>query len=511
MKHPTPIADAIDIVATRLVATAEQAWAEIKSKTCHGRLSLAGIDEKARLCPVEPHWLSYIERWGPDGSDMPGRESGSMIAFDRERASRDRRADARDGRTLRSVPPIRLRDVVAEGEQLDVLWPPGDHELPYAFASALVPLGLVADRDNCKMEIIDGAWQAGKITLWGRRKGHAVPEPIRQYHGLVIQWMGGAPKGDYYAEAYAHPKEFGAGYHKHEWEDLAIPRGDLEQLPNPFTSLRDTIAAAHEWHRQTVPDDQGELRRIPEALAQLRKTACEAFEKRQAPDITADIVEAGCDRIRDHIFRDLLHWLARGEFAAVLETVYGREVMSKGPYWLRPDGTPTPQAQRALITGTAQTVHNGSCVAGTVKARPADFERFSEWCLTYLGLVEVAPAAAADSPSPVDQADEAQPVIDPAEQGRLDGRGSDALQTPMIVLSPGPKGGEQSVSREAWQIAESLLACGQGHPRRHGRLMGLARQVNGQLAQRGHIRQDDSVRKAIGPSLRDWERKNPDK
>jgi hypothetical protein len=56
----------------------------------------------------------------------------------------------------------------------------------------------------------------------------------------------------------------------------------------------------------------------------------------------------------------------------VLDTVYGLEVMRKGPFWLTPDGTPTPEAKRALITGTAQITRNGGHLPGTVKVPPRE-------------------------------------------------------------------------------------------------------------------------------------------
>jgi hypothetical protein len=98
------------------------------------------------------------------------------------------------------------------------------------------------------MRIIESAWQAGEITLWGRRKGYAMPEPIREYRGLVISWHAGPPKGQYYAEAHAHPSQPGAHYHRHEWEDLAITKADLENLYGSRETdkalLRDTLERA---------------------------------------------------------------------------------------------------------------------------------------------------------------------------------------------------------------------------------------------------------------------------
>jgi hypothetical protein len=70
------------------------------------------------------------------------------------------------------------------------------------------------------MRIIESAWQSGEITLWGRRKGHAMTEPTREHRGLVIESHVGPPKREYYAEAYAHPAQLDADYYQREWEDL---------------------------------------------------------------------------------------------------------------------------------------------------------------------------------------------------------------------------------------------------------------------------------------------------
>ena len=507
MEQPTPIIDAIDAVATHLGATAEQAWAEIKSGAFYGRLSLEGIDDKGRPCSVERHWIPYIERWGNDDpslgsltdnqarmSDMPNRDSGSMIAFDRERAFRDRRADKSDGREPRSVPPMRVRELMAEGTQLGQMWAPAENHLKrldWRTPSAmLISLGAAVEPDNRLMDVIESAWQAGEITLFGRRPNGSMWEPIVQYFGLEIIWHASAPRGDYYAEARAQPKNLlGSDFYKHRWEELLIPAADLARLQQPAETLhtgdpqlRDTLEAVCRWQHQRKPDP-AELKRLPEALADFRRSVDKLMRHRHGPDVPADVAEDEYNRARDHIDGELLQSLARGEFAAFLETHYGLEVMSDGEFWLNADGSPTPQGGRALITGAAPSARaNNGPVVGIVKVSRSEFERFAGACLVKLGLA--APASAADTEAPV------------AVAG---------------VLSPGPKGGEQNVDQLAWKIAERLLKSDQARARGHGRLMSLARQVNQELAKGGHKRQDDSIRKAIGPSLREWERKNPDK
>jgi hypothetical protein len=158
MERQIPIASAIETLAKRLGATNEQAWAEIKSSAFYGRLSLAGIDDKGRLCDLEPHWIRYISPWGvedpsPDGgstagattSDMP--RHGDFIAFDRERAIRHWRADKREGRTPRSIPPIRMRDVVADAAELDVRWMRAEYEFQSLDWSLGNALSWIAYRD----------------------------------------------------------------------------------------------------------------------------------------------------------------------------------------------------------------------------------------------------------------------------------------------------------------------------------------------------------------------------
>jgi hypothetical protein len=138
-----PIADAIDVLAKRLHASRDQAWKEIKSKVRRGSLSLDGIDETGRTVGIEAHWIDYIEPW--ETGDIPDRESGSMIAFDLARAIRDRRADQREGRQCRSVPPLRIRDLEVDCAQLASLWaegtsrpePPRKSSVPAALRAAI--------------------------------------------------------------------------------------------------------------------------------------------------------------------------------------------------------------------------------------------------------------------------------------------------------------------------------------------------------------------------------------
>jgi hypothetical protein len=136
IKSRAPIVEAVKTVAARLSATEEEAWRAIKSQCAAGLLTLEGIDEKGQPRTVERHWIIYIEKFGldlPSGahfeSDMPDRDSGSMVAFDRHRAQRDRLSDEADGAQPRSLPPRRLHDLVADGAQLDKLCSQAERDL----------------------------------------------------------------------------------------------------------------------------------------------------------------------------------------------------------------------------------------------------------------------------------------------------------------------------------------------------------------------------------------------
>jgi hypothetical protein len=77
---------------------------------------------------------------------------------------------------------------------------------------------------------------------------------------------------------------------------------------------------------------------------------------------------------------------------------------------------------------------------------------------------------------------------------------------------PGPKGGEQKVANLACEIAQRILESDQKPPRGRGRLAELSRLVQRELAKLHHDRKADSIRRSyIGPYLKDWEKRNPDK
>ena len=80
-----------------------------------------------------------------------------------------------------------------------------------------------------------------------------------------------------------------------------------------------------------------------------------------------------------------------------------------------------------------------------------------------------------------------------------------------IIAADAGEAGGTSGKQLAWQIALEILSDDARRPARgQGRLMALARLINVELARRGHRYQDDSIRKLIQPSLREWEDKHPD-
>jgi hypothetical protein len=74
---------------------------------------------------------------------------------------------------------------------------------------------------------------------------------------------------------------------------------------------------------------------------------------------------------------------------------------------------------------------------------------------------------------------------------------------------PGRKAGAISVKDLACKLVLRILDDeAQRPPRGRGRLTTLAGMVNADLVRHGHHYKDDSVRKMIAPSVRDWEKKH---
>jgi len=77
---------------------------------------------------------------------------------------------------------------------------------------------------------------------------------------------------------------------------------------------------------------------------------------------------------------------------------------------------------------------------------------------------------------------------------------------------PGPKPGEKSPKELACQIALEVLDDKEKRPKRgYGWRTKIARLVNAELASRGSKYRDDSVRRIIYPTIKEWEIENPDK
>ncbi len=105
----------------------------------------------------------------------------------------------------------------------------------------------------------------------------------------------------------------------------------------------------------------------------------------------------------------------------------------------------------------------------------------------------------------------ARPRTEPRPQPTEPLRGGLIAWSDGADAAPGPKGGETSIGRTAWLIAERILAGDERPKRGHGRLARLARLVAAELERVGLRRQPDSIRKVIGRSLREWEAKHPER
>jgi hypothetical protein len=83
-----------------------------------------------------------------------------------------------------------------------------------------------------------------------------------------------------------------------------------------------------------------------------------------------------------------------------------------------------------------------------------------------------------------------------------------SLEQPLLISTPGPKAGESAKAGLAWQLALEVLSDDSLRPAPgYGWLAQLARKVNSKLKKRGFQYRDDSIRRMIQPSAREWERK----
>jgi hypothetical protein len=105
---------------------------------------------------------------------------------------------------------------------------------------------------------------------------------------------------------------------------------------------------------------------------------------------------------------------------------------------------------------------------------------------------------------------DAEPILEIAEHRGDYGETIRRLLIARQVRS-GPKAGARSIKGLACEIALRILEDeAQRPPRGRGRLTKLAGLVNAELAGHPHRYQPDSIRRSIGPSVREWEKKHPD-
>jgi hypothetical protein len=170
------------------------------------------------------------------------------------------------------------------------------------------------------------------------------------------------------------------------WRQLLLDRAACEAIWPPSAAEREASEAL-----------RAELRRLPEALTELRASVQTAVRTRQAPDVPADVVAEKMQAAGDGVAPELLGFLASGRFVAFLDTTYGLERLPSGEYWLRPDGSPQPEATRAFISGTASSIRHRNA-AGIVMVRSDDFRVFGAQYLGAHGLAEQSFPSAAPRP-----------------------------------------------------------------------------------------------------------------
>jgi hypothetical protein len=196
--------------------------------------------------------------------------------------------------------------------------------------------------------------------------------------------------------------------------DAEVLRADLLKLwpdratngsPTKPETLRSDVEEAVDWHNRPIPE-RSELRRLTEALAQLRDAVTAAVRMQQRPDVPADVVEERCRQATADIRSELLALLARGEFVVFLDTGHGLERLPPGGYWLLDDGSPRPEAIRTLVSGTAPSNRHQN-LAGTVMVESGEFSAFSEQYMAGRSLTDTRP-----------QISRAPPPIKPIRGGR---------------------------------------------------------------------------------------------
>jgi hypothetical protein len=144
----TPLAEAIELVATRRNLSNAEAWTFIKSGVGSGEFPAKGVDDMGVWCNFEPHWVAFTAKFlvseepprsvfDDPGDQLPihlGRNEvhpvsdfpiNEMLWFDRRRAAEARlsRVVSADNRGAVSLPPKFLRDLVVDTARLNELHP----------------------------------------------------------------------------------------------------------------------------------------------------------------------------------------------------------------------------------------------------------------------------------------------------------------------------------------------------------------------------------------------------
>jgi hypothetical protein len=197
---------------------------------------------------------------------------------------------------------------------------------------------------------------------------------------------------------------------------------------------------------------------------------------------------------------DVLDRLDIGEVSAARDIIGRGQIPVTAIRSDIPGGTNPERVETLLAQATQTQISFGTDrIAAHFGGSPTDWIEFSGVRVDWWAVVERLAAAGFQSRKSPPHRSGPQPLLP-------------QIQIREPAQRPGPKAGETTPKDLACETAVQILDDDDRRPPRgYGRLIKLARLVNTELRTRGHQYQDDSIRRMIGPTLREWEAAHPTK